>query len=177
MKRLAKGAVLFLSAGLVLLVGLGCGGDDSGQGQGTDPKADVEHAQQLWPRIQEYPQWNQPAGLEGWQRGTAPHGKFVKYYANKPLEELETDGAIIVKENYTAEMNDALDSITVMEKRKGYDPETGDWFYAKYNPKGDLEESDQGKMLAGLVGKGTSKGCLPCHAKAQGGDYLFLNDN
>jgi hypothetical protein len=170
--------VLCLLSAFAGTAGSGCGdGGDNDQAKGPDTKADVEHAQQLWSRIQEYTQWSQPEGLQGFQPGTRPHGTFVKYYINKPADELETDGAIIVKENYTAEMNDAMDSITVMEKRKGYDPETGDWFYAKYNPKGDLEESDQGKMLAGLVGKGSSKGCLPCHAKAKGGDYLFMNDN
>lgn len=99
-------------------------------------------------------------------RGTSPHGPYLTTYVNQPaLESLEKgsgtlqDGSIIVKENYTEERK--LASITVMYKRDGYDPGHGNWFYLKYPPQGEIEA------------EGMVEGCISCHAKAAGNDWLF----
>lgn len=142
-----------------------------------EPSEDVRHALQLWDEMQGYTNWPQPERFQGWQPGKSPHGAVLKYYVNgTAVENATADGAIIVKENYSAESDDALMSVTVMEKRAGYDPETKNWFYVKYSPDGEVMENPAGKPLAGTVGKGGAKGCVPCHANAGGDDYLFMND-
>lgn len=39
-----------------------------------------------------------------------------------------------------------------------------------------VDKNDKGVPLAGRVAKGTTMGCMACHANAEGGDYLFVND-
>jgi hypothetical protein len=63
-----------------------------------------------------------------------------------------------------------LMAVTVMYRAKGYDPEHNDWYYAKYNPNGTV--AMKGDMK--LVGK--PKGCIACHAGADGNDFTFAND-
>lgn len=97
--------------------------------------------------------------------GKSPHGAFLKLYANpvalkaaregKPLP----DGSILVKENY-GEDKKTLKAITPMYKKEGYNPEAGDWFWAKYGPDGEV-------MAAGKV-----ESCINCH-KAATDDYIF----
>ncbi len=180
-------AVLLPALALVLGVA-GCDGMGDEQG-GTEPEGDhahggpgasgedVQHARDLWMQIKAYETWPQPEGFEGWQDGQSPHGSTLKYYVNEAAQADPTrDGAVVVKANYSEETDEALMSLTVMEKRAGYDPETGNWFYVKYGPDGQVMEGGDGKKLAGLVGKGGTKGCVPCHAAAKGDDYLFMND-
>lgn len=150
---------------------------DGGTNANAEVSADVRHARSLWDRIENYADWPQPEGFAGWQEGTSPHGSVLRYYVNDAAQEnLTQDGAVIVKENYSEESEDELLSVTIMEKRAGYDPETENWFYVKYAPDGSIMDNPQGQDLAGLVGKGASAGCIPCHATAGGGDYLFMND-
>jgi len=165
----------------LLLVLAGCRGEDEEQGQGAEggemANKDVVHAQQLWTQIENYENWTEPEGFKGWQKGTSPHGSILRYYVNAAAEQdLTKNGAVIVKENYSEENKNALKSVTVMEKRTGYDPETNNWFYVKYSPEGKVMENPKGAKLAGLVGKGGTQGCIPCHRDAGGGDYLFMND-
>ena len=78
---------------------------------------------------------------------------------------------IIVKRNYGGEgvsianvANDPakyLKAVTVMLKRPGYDPETGDWFWAKYNADGSIAK--EGKVA----------GCIGCHTAAINNDWIF----
>jgi hypothetical protein len=152
----------------------GCNGDDETEADTMDP---LQHANELWTQIEDYESWPVPDDFAGWQEGTSPHGKVLKYFVNDKADaNPSADGAVIVKENYSAQAEDALMSVTVMEKIKGYDPETKNWFYVKYAPDGTVMKNPDGKPLAGLVGKGGEKGCLPCHASAKGDDYLFMND-
>jgi hypothetical protein len=64
-----------------------------------------------------------------------------------------------------------------MKKIDGYDPENEDWFWVKYAPDGGVAEGEGGIPLAGRVAKGTSQGCIACHANAKGDDYVFANDD
>lgn len=184
---------LLLGLALVLLAA-GCGQQKTDQGNdAAEPaegheaaktpddadrtNADVAHAQELWQAIKDYKTWTEPEGFQGWQEGRSPHGAILRYYVNDVArQDLEADGAVIVKENYSEESEDALESLTIMEKREGYDPETRNWFYVKYSPDGSVMENPQGMKLAGLVGKGKDAGCIACHAMAGGDDYLFMND-
>ena len=82
------------------------------------------------------------------------------------------DGSIVIKENYSPEQ--ALAAITVMYKTAGYNAESGDWYWVKYNPDGTVasKSTDSGSVrLAGRV-----KGCIDCHSDADGGDFVFFND-
>lgn len=139
--------------------------------------AAVEHANQLWEQIANYADWPQPEGFEGWEDGISPHGAVLRYYINDEAQKsLTADGAVIVKANYAEESEDALLSVTVMQKRMGYAPDTQNWFYAKYTPEGSVMPAEGWKMLAGVVGRNDPSGCSGCHADAGGGDYLFMND-
>jgi len=101
-------------------------------------------------------------------KGQSPHGAFLTSYINdvgyNSLKKKEFDyGTIIVKENYTP--SEKLAAITVMYKIKGYNPEGGDWYWAKYSPKGEVQA--QGKV----------KGCISCHSDVKDYDWSFLKAN
>jgi len=102
-------------------------------------------------------------------KGTEPHGALLTTYVNQPaLEAIQGKkgsmpaGAIIVKENYKPDRD--LAAITVMYKVAGFNPEAGDWFWGKYAP--------DGKVLA----EGKVAGCLGCHGKVKGNDFLFTGE-
>jgi hypothetical protein len=170
--------IALLLPAMVVLVG--CADEDdqqAGNGDGEQVSEDVQHARDLWGSVQNWKDWPQPEGFQDWQDGKSPHGDALRYYVNEAaLAGLTQDGAVIVKANYPERDPDKLMSLTVMEKREGYDPETGDWFYVKYAPDGEVMATEGGKKMAGLVGKGAQQGCIPCHANAGGNDYLFMND-
>ena len=54
-----------------------------------------------------------------------------------------------------------LGAVTVMYRVKGYDPEAGDWFWAKYKADGSIEK--EGKVA----------GCIGCHTASIGNDWIF----
>jgi hypothetical protein len=123
----------------------------------------------VWIHITEcnpYLGWGTWPGYPGIYPGKSPHGAFLKLYANglalkaaregKPMP----NGAIIVKENYGKDQK-TLMAITPMYKLKGYNPEVGDWFWAKYKADGTVEKS------------GKVKGCIDCHRTQEEKDWLF----
>ena len=63
----------------------------------------------------------------------------------------------------------------MFKREKGYDPESKNWFWAKYKPDGQLFVNPKGMQLAGRVAKGKPKGCIACHQAAPGGDFVFTN--
>ena len=140
---------------------------------------DMSRAGDLWNTMKDYRSWKSYPGLDGWQDGMSPHGDFQKYYINNIAASNTTsprDRSIIIKENYGAKDDTKLGSITVMKKLYGYDPENKDWFWVKFDPKGNVMKNPKNMHLAGRVAKGMSKGCISCHSNADGGDYLFIND-
>jgi hypothetical protein len=176
MKNDARWLAVVLVVGSLLVFGVGCGEEEEA-GTAQEVNEDVQHARGLWTQIEGYAEWTQPEDFQGWQEGQSPHGAILKYYVNGTAEQsLTDDGAVIVKENYSEQSAGALKSVTVMQKRAGYDPETENWFYVKYSPEGEVMENPKGMKLAGLVGKDGTEGCVPCHETAGGGDYLFMND-
>lgn len=132
---------------------------------GHMPKTEGEP---FWTYISEtssYAEWDTWPGKPGLYPGTSPHGAFLKLFVNdvalKALNEGADmpDGAIIVKENYSKDKK--LMAITPMYLKKGYNPEAGDWFWAKYGPDGEV-------MAAGKV-----EGCINCHRTRS--DWLFTD--
>jgi len=132
----------------------------------TQPPADPE---EVWSYITEsnpYLGWGFWPGYPEIYPGKSPHGKYLKIYANslalKAAREGKTmpDGAIIVKENYGDDKK-TLMAVTPMYKVKGYNTEAGDWFWAKYEPKGKALKS------------GKVKGCIDCHRVQEAKGWLF----
>jgi len=71
-------------------------------------------------------------------------------------------GTIVVKENIGND--NKLKALTVMYKVEGFNPENGDWFWAKYIPKGKVDKS--GKVT----------GCIGCHTSVEDNDYIFVHE-
>lgn len=98
--------------------------------------------------------------------GKSPHGAYLKLYANgialkaaregKPMPY----GSILVKENYGKDRK-TLMAVTPMYKVQGFNPDEGDWFWAKYGPNGKI-------MTSGKV-----EGCINCHRVREKQDWIF----
>ena len=123
----------------------------------------------FWTYITEtnpYAKWGNWPGYEEMYPGKSPHGKYLKLYANdlaiKAAKEGSAmpNGAIVIKENY-GEDQKTLMAITPMYKVEAYNPEGGDWFWAKYGAEGEI-------MKEGKVG-----GCINCHRAMEDKDWLF----
>lgn len=109
--------------------------------------------------------WKMWPGKKALYPGKEPHGALLTTYVNKIAYEaikekrgMFSDGSIIVKENYTADKK--LAALTVIYKVKGYNPEAGDWFWAKYLPDGKV--AAEGKVDA----------CIQCHGMQKANDYI-----
>ena len=126
--------------------------------------------ERLWKRITVETDWDTYSrwpGQEGLIPGQSPHGKFHEVYINSQISAAlpiasrkAPDGSIIVKENFTADKK--LSGVTVMAKVAGYNPDDGDWFWAKYDPKGKIDV------------EGRVKECYECHAGVKDNDYVIL---
>jgi len=158
MKKLVIAVVtLMFAAFLVVSV--------SGAGE-TMPGSDAE---ELWNYITEespYEGWGFWPGYVGVYPGKSPHGAYLKLYANPPALKAAREGkpmpegAILVKENYGKDKT-TLMAVTPMYKIEGYNPDGGDWYWAKYGP--------DGKAMAA----GQPKGCISCHGTVKDNDWLF----
>ena len=160
----------------------------------TDPpfsgEANVAYAEALWSALEEAKLVGEGAILTYPYEGTAPHGKVLEYLEVDDFSFAGHTDIMIVKKNYAGEgdpeelehavLEDRLqhlDSVTVMFRREqGYDPDHQDWFWAKYAPDGSLATNPKDMALAGRVAKGADQGCIACHQKAEGGDYIYSHD-
>ncbi len=133
---------------------------------GDMPSSD---AKELWPYITEtnpYMGWGFWPGYVGIYPGKSPHGAYLKLYANTVALKAAREGkmmpygAILVKENYGKDKK-TLMAVTPMYRIKGYNPDGGDWFWAKYDPSGKVLKS------------GKVKGCIDCHSMQKSNDWLF----
>jgi mono/diheme cytochrome c family protein len=170
-------AVLILS--MTLLIEQGAFGNTSGgdripaialaQTDEETPPDPMAMAEELWQEMQaaQYEEsWATIPGKGAFYAGQPPHGALLTTYLNPGAEEAMNaqpgempDGAVIVKVNYTGDQT--LDAITVMQKRAGFDPEYGDWFWARYGPEGEIAAS--GRVVD----------CVSCHVAVQSNDYIF----
>ncbi len=114
----------------------------------------------------EYTWHYEPGVAPGFYEGIAPHGAILRTFTNdiaydaiqdkvNPLPE----GSIIVKENYTPERE--LAAITFMVRMDGYNPDGGDWYWAKVQPDGTVEAA------------GSPAGCIGCHGGKRDNGWLF----
>lgn len=129
------------------------------------PGADAGKLYEYIIKLKPYNAWELWPGKGKQYKGTEPHGALLTTYINDTAydsvkkKKFMTDGAIIVKENYTADKK--FVALSVMYKVKGYNPEAGDWFWARYSPDGKVEAS------------GKARGCIGCHEKNKDNDYIF----
>ncbi len=112
-----------------------------------------------------YKTWDMWPGKGKMYEGTEPHGSLLTTYVNdialKSIKKLNgmANNSIVVKENYSPDKK--LVAITVMYKVKGFNAETGDWYWVKYGPDYDT------------IAEGNVKGCIACHNSASANDYIF----
>jgi len=132
------------------------------------PGPDAEKLNEYIVKYNPYAKWNLWPKKGRLYKGTEPHGALLTtfvndtaYYSIKNKTGM-ADGSIIAKENYSADKR--FGALTVMYKIKGYDPEAGDWFWAKYAPDGKVEAS------------GKVKACIDCHGKKKDNDYIMTGD-
>ena len=135
-------------------------------GSGSMPPADGKAVYDYITKAKPYQQWALFPGKDKLYKGQHPHGAFLTTYVNAiALKGINNrvgildDDAIIVKENYTPDKT--LAAVTVMYRVKGYDPDAGDWFWAKYKADGSIAK--EGKVA----------GCIGCHTAAIGNDWVF----
>lgn len=130
-------------------------------------------AGELWTYITEtnsYQEWAFWPNYEGLQPGNSPHGKYLKVYLSESgvmnigdeAKSSMDNGVIVVKENFMPDTT--LAAVTVMYKVEGFNPEVGDWFWAKYGADGTVAAS------------GTPAGCIGCHGAKADNDYLFTGN-
>lgn len=168
MKRL--GSVMLLTGVLALALsvfGFWTSSQVAAQGDLPDP----EDTQAVWNYIteanpySEWGTWPEPQ-FEGYLQSGAPHSKVVRMFVNETALDVASsfpgempDGSIIVKDNMTGESLDSpgdLGAVTVMYKVTGYNPDGGDWFWAKYQADGSVD-------AAGRVAS-----CAGCHLGIEG---------
>jgi len=132
------------------------------------PGPNAEKLNEYIVRYDPYKAWELWPNKGKLYKGTEPHGSLLTtfvnkeaYYSIKKKKSME-DGSIIAKENYTADKK--FVALTVMYKIKGYNPEAGDWFWAKYNPDGTVAAA--GKVRA----------CIDCHSAKKDNDYIFTGE-
>jgi hypothetical protein len=112
-----------------------------------------------------YTRWKLWPGKGKLYKGVEPHGSLLTTYVNDTAyrsakgKSAMTDGAIIVKENYTSDKK--LVALTVMYKIKGYNPANNDWFWARFAADGKTEVS------------GKAEACIKCHINKKENDYIF----
>ncbi len=133
--------------------------------------ADSINGASLWSYISSdspYQDWKMWPGKGPFYEGTSPHGKLLTTYVNdagynaaKLRLPKYPHGTIIVKENYKPDRT--LAAVTVMAKVRGYNPDAGDWFWAKYGPEGKVAKA------------GKVKGCIDCHRDAKKSDWVFTS--
>lgn len=134
--------------------------------EGGMPAAEGKEVYSYITKDNPYQGWALFPGKDKLYKGQHPHGALLTTYVNDVAlnginQRVGTlaAGAIIVKENYMPDKT--LGAVTVMYRVDGYDPEAGDWFWAKYNADGSIAK--EGKVA----------GCIGCHTAAISNDWIF----
>jgi hypothetical protein len=131
-----------------------------------------------------YTDWAfEPNVPAGYYVGVEPHGMILRTFINDiAVQDSQgnatefSDGAIIIKENHMPGETDIsameaqapvegfegnLAALTFMVKVDGYNPEAGDWFWAKTTADGTVETAGKDPM------------CISCHTQAVDNDFVF----
>jgi len=146
-------------------------------------ESNVQYASALWESLRDANLVGENAIFATPYVGQEPHGAIL-ITLEAPVTVEDHTAVALVKKNYVGENvtkdsvannpRQNLASITVMYRREqGYDPDHDNWFWAKYNADGSLQENPKEMPLAGRVAKGTNQGCIACHQAAPGQDYVF----
>lgn len=150
----------------LLSVFLVSGGIDAFAGMESMPKPEGKAVYEFLTVTNPYESWDFYPGTGKFYEGKHPHGALLTTYVNKvALKGIEGKtgtlavGAIIVKENYSPDKK--LGAVTIMYRVDGYNPDAGDWFWAKYKADGSIEK--EGKVA----------GCIGCHTAAINNDWIF----
>ncbi len=115
-----------------------------------------------------YKEWAKWPGKGEMYPGKEPHGAFLTTYVSEiALDSIKkaegmSDRSIIVKENY--DQNKQLVAVTVMYKVKDYNPDGGDWFWAKYDPGFNI------------LAEGKVEACLKCHGSRKDNDFIMTGN-
>ncbi len=166
-----KRAIVAALAAAFLIVVVSCGDDDDGNGDVDVALPDANGAA-VWEFVQEadYSEnWELWPGKGELYQGGEPHGALFTTYLNEEAFRALTNkegampiGAIIIKENYTADA--VFDLLTVMYKVAGFDSEHNDWFFAKLAADGTVQA--EGKVM----------GCQACHGARADNDYILTDE-
>lgn len=133
--------------------------------QVPEPGPDAGKLHEYITRHNPYSKWSLWPGKGRLYKGTEPHGSLLTTFVNPAAQFSNSgkkgmaEGSIIVKENYSADKT--FVALTVMYKIKGYNPEAGDWFWAKYTPDGTVQAS------------GRAKACIDCHSRNEAKDFIM----
>ncbi|MEL7498708.1 MAG: hypothetical protein AAFN77_13960 [Planctomycetota bacterium] len=124
-----------------------------------------------------------------------PHTSLSKVYMNRTAAgdpKSPPVGSVLIMENYRSDRS--LQSISVMYRTAGFNPQGNDWYWVNFNPDGSVTRSKEfnvngskGIDLAGnqvtfasskttsvrLAGRTSS--CIACHQKSID-DFAFFND-
>jgi hypothetical protein len=152
-----------MTAGLLIVVASFLSGSLTHAGMPGPNQADLWH---YITKVSPYKEWSFWPDHQGIQPGRAPHGPLHRVYVNdralnSPRPPVQY-GAIQVKESYNKA--EKLMAITVMYKVPEYNPKDGDWFWAKYTPKGKAKPF------------GKPAGCIGCHGTRVKNDFILVHD-
>lgn len=160
------------------ILSLSAGAANAQSGFGTSE--DISYGNTLWNVLLEQKLVGEGAIMARPYEGTQPHGQMLVTLETE-IEVNGQRGELLVKRNYAGDnitmeavSNNPrayLNSTTVMFRRDGYDPDNGNWFWAKYFPDGSYDTAPNGTPLVGRAA-----GCIACHSMAEGDDMVYLND-
>jgi hypothetical protein len=123
-----------------------------------------------------YTHWSPLPDKAGLRKGASPHGAFVRLYANG-VAAVDPKGlpygSILVLEDYTEDQRSRT-GINILYRVKGYDPKNGDWYWMKSNENGTVVRTSAEEGSRPIAGR--ALGCIECHRKAAGNDFVFSND-
>jgi hypothetical protein len=166
-----RGLVGFLTAGLILGMAFIASAIHEvipSETQIAEPGPDAEKLSTYIIRYKPYTAWQLWPGKGRLYPGREPHGSLLTTFVNETAyysirdKKGMADGSIIAKENYAADRK--FVALTVMYKIRGYDPESGDWFWAKY--------ALDGKVIA----SGKVEACTKCHGEKKDNDFIWTGD-
>ena len=138
---------------------------------GSNPNADMPgpDAAAIWKYITKdspYTEWGFWDDHKDIVSGNSPHGPFHRVYVNDILLEADSApvpyGSIQVKESFDKDKKKM--AITIMYKFKDYNPDAGDWYWARYTLDG--KPGPEGKV----------QGCIGCHGVKAGNDFILVHD-
>ena len=183
-EKMLKNKLFFKLKTVLLIVFIGFSASGALAQQWYGGEEDVVFSEKLWAALLEAGMvGNNPKTVDPYT-GTHPHGTVLETLLNAVTVD-GREALVLVKRSYRGgaslvsvlqNRSKYLYDITVMYKREdGYDEDNQNWYWAKYNPDGTLDATPNGVQLAGRIAKDRPKGCIACHKKAGGDDYLFIN--